>query len=345
MMLITDPTKNGITFRIPKWFRFPILVLVVAMALGGMYTYSYIVDLESQLVQERSKTSSSDYDMMVLDQTIETMEQTEITRYNQLQSLAMLTVDLKDRLAELEAYKLVIDEKLGSAVITTTTQPEAVTRRSSGNPSLADNEPVLNDLTITEASAMDPVDEATMLHEETKAMGDDFTLEVDRLIEELTETMDKIETEKVSYEVRDEQVDEMLPYWDAYPSAIPVAGTSITSPYGYRRNPLGYGYEFHKGVDFKAKYTDVWASGAGKVTFASYHSGYGYMVVIDHGYGLVTKYAHLSKIKVSVGDQVDRYDVIAVSGNSGRSSGPHLHYEVLENGESLNPMDYVYKGE
>jgi murein DD-endopeptidase MepM/ murein hydrolase activator NlpD len=175
---------------------------------------------------------------------------------------------------------------------------------------------------------------------------DVFELEINRLTEELQKSLGQMSIESTMYEKRDEKVDEMLPYWEAYPSIIPVANTYVTSPYGYRKNPFGRkSYEFHSGVDFKARYQDVWASGSGIVTYAGYNNGYGYMIIIDHGYGLVTKYAHNSKLKVEVGDLVERYDVIAKSGNSGRSSGPHLHYEVLLNGETQNPLDYIDKGE
>ncbi len=140
-------------------------------------------------------------------------------------------------------------------------------------------------------------------------------------------------------------MDEILPYWDAYPGVLPLEDTYITSPYGYRRNPFRSGVEFHKGVDLKAYYQDIWATGSGVVIYSGYNSGYGYLVIIDHGYGLVTKYAHNSKLFVEEGDVVERYDVVAKSGNSGRSSGPHLHYEILENGETQDPMTFIYKGE
>jgi murein DD-endopeptidase MepM/ murein hydrolase activator NlpD len=82
----------------------------------------------------------------------------------------------------------------------------------------------------------------------------------------------------------------------------------------------------------------------GHVVFAGYHSAFGNMVVIDHGYGITTKYAHSSHILVEVGDRILRGDMIAKVGNTGRSTGPHLHYEVHKDGRPRNPMYYLRGG-
>ena len=124
------------------------------------------------------------------------------------------------------------------------------------------------------------------------------------------------------------------------PSGRPVQGT-ITSRYGTRRSPYGRRTEFHEGIDIAAPYgTAVKATGAGTVVYSAWRSGYGRMVVIDHGYGYRTAYAHNSKNKVSVGTTVERGDVIAYVGSSGRSTGPHLHYEVIYLGVKKDPARY-----
>lgn len=335
VMVITDPTKTGVTFRVPKWLRFPLMILPVIVLMGVLYTYGYIADLESQLAAERSNAQSSAYTILKKEDTIETLEEKDAKRFDQLESLATLTVTLKSRLSELEAYKNVIDDKLGSTDKTTDTVP---TRSTSTN-----RTPKTSALDKEEALALvDDVTESAAVSEEETLI---FAEEVDRLLGEVGGAIGEIDTEKDSYEKIETQVDELLPYWDAYPGVLPLEGTYVTSPYGYRRNPFGNGVEFHSGVDLKARYQDIWATGSGIVTYAGYNNGYGYLVIIDHGYGLVTKYAHNSKLFVEQGDLVERYDVIATSGNSGRSSGPHLHYEILENGETQDPMTFIYKGE
>ncbi|WP_258358873.1 M23 family metallopeptidase [Moorella sulfitireducens] len=117
--------------------------------------------------------------------------------------------------------------------------------------------------------------------------------------------------------------------------AWPIRGT-ITSPYGYR------GREFHSGMDIGGYIGQpVGAAEAGKVTFVGYDGGYGRMITIDHGEGLVTRYAHLSGYNVRVGQQVSRGEVIGYVGVSGRTTGPHLHFEVLVNGSFRNPSGYL----
>lgn len=137
-------------------------------------------------------------------------------------------------------------------------------------------------------------------------------------------------------------IDHALAFEQAYPSVLPLYPTYMTSDYGKRRAPKGKGTDFHYGVDLKADYQDVWATGSGVVTYAGYLNSYGYLVVVDHGYGITTKYAHNSKILVEKGQTVERYHVIAISGNTGNSTGPHLHYEIEFDGVSQNPMDIIY---
>jgi murein DD-endopeptidase MepM/ murein hydrolase activator NlpD len=100
--------------------------------------------------------------------------------------------------------------------------------------------------------------------------------------------------------------------------------------------------KFHSGQDFHAPIgTPVYATGDGTVESAQYNDGYGNCIIIDHGFGLKTLYAHLSKFLVKPGQVVRRGENIALSGNSGISDGPHLHYEVIKDGVKVNPMTYI----
>lgn len=126
------------------------------------------------------------------------------------------------------------------------------------------------------------------------------------------------------------------------PSIWPVEG-EITDSFGGRRSPFGGGsYEFHSGQDINAERGAAVVSAAvGTVVFAGWHGGYGQLITIDHGGGLTTRYAHLLKMEVSVGQQVGRGQLIGQVGSTGRSTGPHLHYEVRLNDESVNPRTYM----
>jgi len=134
-----------------------------------------------------------------------------------------------------------------------------------------------------------------------------------------------------------------LDYLNSIPSAYPVYGT-VTSLFGTRKSPFGSGTEFHAGMDISVPTgTPVKAAGKGVVIYAGWLSGYGKVVIIDHGYGIQSVYGHNSEILVRVGQSVKRGDIIAKSGNTGRSSGPHVHFEIRVNGNPVNPMKYLAK--
>jgi murein DD-endopeptidase MepM/ murein hydrolase activator NlpD len=130
------------------------------------------------------------------------------------------------------------------------------------------------------------------------------------------------------------------------PSIWPVAG-KLESGVGGRHNPFsGRGYEYHEGQDIDAAWgTPVQVTASGKVTVAGWQRGYGNVVYVDHGNGLSTRYGHLSKINVAVGQTVIRGDTIGLVGSTGRSTGPHLHYEVRINNQPVDPKKYLPSAE
>lgn len=114
--------------------------------------------------------------------------------------------------------------------------------------------------------------------------------------------------------------------------------SKLTSRFGWRQDPLGGGMRFHLGVDIKAAYgREVPAASGGRVAFAGEQDGYGLTVVLEHGGGLSTRYAHLSSLSVGKGDEVEAGTVVGRVGQTGRSTGPHLHFEVREDGRAINP--------
>ncbi|MBT9317963.1 M23 family metallopeptidase [Leptothoe spongobia] len=130
----------------------------------------------------------------------------------------------------------------------------------------------------------------------------------------------------------------------AYPDGLPIGGPlDISSEFGVRRNPFGgFAYEAHEGTDFVGPYgTAIFATADGVVERAEYHGGYGNTVTLKHGYGYETLYAHMSKLAVNLGAKVKRGDVVGYLGNTGRSSGPHLHYGIYYKGEAVNPRHHM----
>lgn len=127
------------------------------------------------------------------------------------------------------------------------------------------------------------------------------------------------------------------------PFAMPVRGNfRFTSGFGYRRDPKGAGTRMHEGTDFAGSTgTAIHATADGVVTHAGWDGGYGRLVTIRHEFGIETRYAHLSQIRVQVGQRVSRGDRIGDMGSSGRSTGTHLHYEVRIGGKAVNPMTFI----
>ena len=131
---------------------------------------------------------------------------------------------------------------------------------------------------------------------------------------------------------------------NATPDIWPTEGGSITSYFGGRSNPFsGYGYDYHPGIDIGNDYgAPIYAGASGHVEFAGWFGGYGRYVKISHGYGYETAYGHMSSIAVSSGDYVKKGEVIGYVGSTGYSTGPHLHYEVIINGQDSDPLELIH---
>lgn len=146
----------------------------------------------------------------------------------------------------------------------------------------------------------------------------------------------------------EESLDEVRAYLDdrhsilrAWPTLWPVRGW-VTSLFGPREAPMPGASTWHEGLDISADYgEDVLAAADGVVAFAGWSNGYGQLVTVDHGFGFVTRYGHNSELLVQEGDRVVRGEVIAQVGSTGRSTGPHVHYEVHRHGVPVNPYRYL----
>ncbi len=126
------------------------------------------------------------------------------------------------------------------------------------------------------------------------------------------------------------------------PRGLPVNGY-VTDGFGMRRNPFnGEGREVHEGLDIAVDFgTPVTATADGLVIYAASHAGYGNVVIVYHSNGITTRYAHLSRISVEAGQRVRRSDQVGNAGSTGRSTGPHVHYEIRENDQTVDPLRYI----
>ena len=131
---------------------------------------------------------------------------------------------------------------------------------------------------------------------------------------------------------------------DGIPQVVPADGGMITSTFGYRSDPFNGGGAFHPGLDFRGAYgAPIHAAAEGRVSFVGQIRGYGNVVDISHGNGLLTRYAHMSKTMAKVGQEVAAGDTIGAIGSTGRSTGPHLHFEVRINNRVVNPRPFLEK--
>ena len=167
----------------------------------------------------------------------------------------------------------------------------------------------------------------------------DLTQKVDMLAKELytqAKSYDEVLEMAKNQEIRMENI----------PAIQPVKNQDlkrVASGYGMRIDPVYHVRKFHQGMDFSAPIgTEIYATGNAKVKFSGWTQGYGNTVILDHGFGYETLYAHLYKSLVRKGQKVRRSDIIALVGNTGKSTGPHLHYEVRLNGKPVDPRNYYF---
>lgn len=164
---------------------------------------------------------------------------------------------------------------------------------------------------------------------------------LERLSFDMKQLKTQADLQEISFYQLDQFFKDRQSLFSSTPSIWPTKGW-VTSGFGYRKSPYTGIREMHEGVDIAARtHSNIIAPADGIVIRSGRDYGLGAMVVIDHGYGIVTRYGHNSKNLVKIGDHVKRGQVIAYVGSTGRSTGPHLHYEVMLNGIPVNPIRYI----
>ncbi|MCE9680285.1 peptidoglycan DD-metalloendopeptidase family protein [Shewanella sp. AS1] len=170
------------------------------------------------------------------------------------------------------------------------------------------------------------------------------SIELDQLIQDMDRLVSRIDNNNVQLSLLETVTSNLHIDGERYISGRPIQKGWLSSPYGLRNDPFNGRRAMHKGIDFAGKEgADVVATAGGVVTWSGSMFGYGELVEIDHGNGLRTRYGHNKSLSVAVGDVVAKGQSIAKMGSTGRSTGPHVHYEVLRDGQQIDPQKYVYR--
>ena len=166
---------------------------------------------------------------------------------------------------------------------------------------------------------------------------------INAILSDLSELSQDIKLELYSYEELYEIIQGQAGRIEATPSIAPIDRGWVSSSFGYRIDPFSKKRKMHHGLDISAASgTPIYATASGRIIYAKFFGSYGYTIKIDHGYGYSTIYAHMSKMDVRKGDLVKRSDIIGKVGNTGRSTGPHIHYEVRYQNKPLNPVEFIW---
>ncbi len=336
LMVTTRTSSSGRNFRIPKVIfpLFMVLLLVAGFYIGSVYTnftnrvntleqnISYVQDQKKLVEAEKSSVEAVLSEKnIIINELLGSIEEKEA----QLNILEGQTQEILSKIENLEAIRDSIYEKLNEAPdeIYSSDTTASKTPYDVGNSSSPLSS---SSSSSTYLSALDDFD---------KQYADILSLlnSLETVLDENYQAMNTLA----------EMTDVYVPYIESVPSGWPIKDSRITCPYGYRTNPItGKGKEFHYGIDFAAKYKqELYATASGTVISSGYVTGYGYTIVIDHGYGYSTRYAHCTKLLFKKGETVSKGDCIALAGRTGRSTAVHLHYEVLVNGEKVDPADYL----
>lgn len=265
-----------------------------------------------------------------------------LARIDRVSGLIRYSDGLMDTLS---AQQMLLDAKYEQLLKDSASQDEAIADLEAKQAEIEkwkqENE---SDIAIIEADIEKLTGEQGTYKNLAEMLDADFEAEVEAAIAAENKRREQIAIEKEREEERKRQeaLAEAIRK-QQYLWPLPPTWDYISYKYGYRTiSELGYNNKFHYGIDVPAyRGTDIYASKAGRVLIAKYHSSYGNYVLIDHGDGYQTLYAHASKLYVKAGQYVDQGQVIAAVGTTGTSTGNHLHFEVRVNGDKRDPLDYV----
>jgi len=337
VIVVPQTSKRSFSFTLaPAWLA--LFVILVAGLSGGVW---YYMNQAQSLRTELTKLEE-----------VEELRKTNRLQQAQIEEMQGKAQQVQARLAELELLEQQVRQLTGQGTDTTSRSgDQSLSNGGRGGPQ--DSPTRQENLPTLSALLPDEVRSYVLGRRDTLALDlktgrgpapNSRTLEIARKTNQaLSDQLLSLDQSAEKLSQSKEDIIGQLEYLAHRPIGIPISGARITDRFGTRWSPFGWGRQEHNGIDFAQDYwTPIVATGAGVVTHAGWKSGgYGYAVMIDHGYGLVTLYAHMVDWNVKVGDTVSRGDVIGWVGNTGLSTGPHLHYEVHLEGVPVDPVDYL----
>ncbi|MFS1511284.1 M23 family metallopeptidase [Chengkuizengella sp. SCS-71B] len=334
-IILEDSGRTSIQFRVKDFilYSLPFLLGMLILAIFVLFTLHQHALIKYDRLHISLEESETKYDDMVVqkNQTIESKDDTIEHLQNNLISLSEQTQEIKLKLNELEKLENDIKKITG-----------------------ADTTALLNPFDTKlekESVATAPV---SILHNNNKSVfigtgGHLVPIHNESLKEITTNTSENlialnknVDTLLVSLSNSKQDIVEYQQLLNITPSIWPTNHQKITSTFGYRRDPFTNALSFHTGLDIGAFYNDpVFAAADGSISYTGYDRVYGNQININHSNGVITRYMHLNKILVQSGQKVKKGQKIGLVGSTGRSTGPHLHYEIVKNGERQNPLDFI----
>ncbi|BFT75427.1 peptidoglycan DD-metalloendopeptidase family protein [Paenibacillus sp. P36] len=324
LVIIPDANQSVVRFRVPHLFAYIAAACFSLLLLITLITYALHAQTtkKANALQAKLSGASQQWNATLTskDKAIEQLQNEVIQLSQQAEQMKSQVEEMKKFENDLKSISGLDANETGKAVASATAAdenkstkeqtPAAATSGIGGSPNPASQEAIMQ------------------LGEQTSASFTALNSEVKELQTSLTETKQKVADKQHQLAIT--------------PTLYPTNVKIVTSTFGYRTDPFTHSPSFHSGIDFGARENDaVYATADGKVVSTGKDIYHGNNIVIEHSKGLRTWYMHLNKILVNNGDNVTKGSTIGLVGSTGRSTGPHLHYEVLKNGESIDPKPYL----
>lgn len=345
-MIVPEKTSPVRKIVIPAWvtkiaavgFAFTVLLGTVMF-----YDYWYVMNEISENKQLKMENRRLKQQVQVFKNKVATIEST-MERVKTFATRLKVITNIEDRGGLLQSLNQTLPDSSSVAANATSTSGTSGTSGTAADQSGALNAQTAvkpqNPSATTQSTALSSSFTLTPLDTDDP---EDESLRKD--YDDLDSRLSLLGHDSLFVETELQDLYELLGDQKAFLSALPTRRPAIgyfTSGFGIRKSPIGGAVKMHEGLDIANHIgTTIRAPADGIVTFADIKSGYGRTVVLDHGYGLETWYGHAQKLLVAKGQHVRRGEVIAQMGSSGRSTGPHVHYEVRVNGYPVNPLSYI----